>query len=711
MGPVLLLWALAQPVAAADTPPPLSPYDALRLRSVGELAISPDGDHVAFTVTEPRRPLDEPDGPSRVHLWHGPGATPSPKGKRRVPDARPLVTGDAPIIRPEFTPDGRTITFLQLRAGDAGNALYGVATSGGDPIRLTRAPRAILDYAHAPDGKQVAFLVGGAIDNGAGALTSRGMDHDIYEESQQPTVVNVLDLTPPVAGADAPAARPLALPGSASTVAWSSRGMLAVAVAPTPTMDDFMMARRIHFVDPAPRDGKVTHVIDTQGKLGAMDWSPDGERLAFIASRDENDPKDGRLRVASLSGELNRFFDDLDGHVTAIAWRDATRVVALIDRGVRTEVVDVDVTGPGAAETRLASERPLTGLAVARTGRFVTAGESPEHPLELFTGDLTAETVALERRTTLNPWLAQRRLAPQTVVRHTARDGTELEGVLIAPERPEGATLPLILVVHGGPEAHVRNGWLTNYASPGQVAAGRGYAVFHPNYRGSTGRGVAFSQLGQGDPAGKEFDDLVDAVKHLVETGLVDRERVGITGGSYGGYAAAWAATALTEHFAAAVMFVGISELIAKAATTDIPTEEALVHARSQPWERWALLAERSPLRYVERARTPILIAHGKDDPRVHPSQSLMLYRFLNQIGKVPVRLVLYPGEGHGNRRTSSRLDYQLRVLEWFDHYLSGPGRRDAPPPPRAIDYRKAAGLPAPPKKDGASPNTPPTPR
>jgi dipeptidyl aminopeptidase/acylaminoacyl peptidase len=111
--------------------------------------------------------------------------------------------------------------------------------------------------------------------------------------------------------------------------------------------------------------------------------------------------------------------------------------------------------------------------------------------------------------------------------------------------------------------------------------------VFYPNYRGSTGRCVAFSKLGQADCGGAEFDDLVDAVRHLVDMGLVDEDRVGITGGSYGGFTAAWGATALTEHFAAAVMFVGISDQISKAGTTDVPQQMYLVHSRRWPWEHW----------------------------------------------------------------------------------------------------------------------------
>jgi dipeptidyl aminopeptidase/acylaminoacyl peptidase len=271
------------------------------------------------------------------------------------------------------------------------------------------------------------------------------------------------------------------------------------------------------------------------------------------------------------------------------------------------------------------------------------------------------------------------------VVTFPARDGLRLEGILIRPlDEEAGRRYPLILSVHGGPEAHERNGWLTGYSRPGQVAAARGFAVFYPNYRGSTGRGVAFSKLGQGDAAGKEFDDLVDAVDHLAAAGLADPKKVGVTGGSYGGYATAWSSTRYSERFAAGVMFVGISDLISKTGTTDIPREELLVHARKLPHEDWQRFLERSPIYHARNARTPLLILHGKDDPRVHPGQSLELYRYLKNEGKTPVRLVLYPGEGHGNRRSAGRLDFHLRMLQWFEHYLKGPGGE--PPPPR-LEY------------------------
>jgi dipeptidyl aminopeptidase/acylaminoacyl peptidase len=226
---------------------------------------------------------------------------------------------------------------------------------------------------------------------------------------------------------------------------------------------------------------------------------------------------------------------------------------------------------------------------------------------------------------------------------------------------------------------------MTGYWQPGQVLAARGYVVLYPNYRGSTGRGVEFSKLGQEAYARPEFDDLVDGARHLARSGLVDQRKVGVTGGSYGGFASAWCATALTEHFAASVMFVGISDHISKFGTTDIPNEMYLVHARRWPWEHWDWYRERSPVYHTEKARTPILILHGEEDSRVHPSQSMELYRYLKTLGKVPVRLVMYPGEGHGNRKAAARYDYSLRLLRWMDHYLKGPGG-DPPPHPLELD-------------------------
>jgi dipeptidyl aminopeptidase/acylaminoacyl peptidase len=355
------------------------------------------------------------------------------------------------------------------------------------------------------------------------------------------------------------------------------------------------------------------------------------------------------------------------------------------DVGTETELGAVTVTGRRAPAVLPKGQLIVTGLDVDDSGTAALVANTPAHPDELYA--MRLDRGAPERRTTSNEWLPALRRARQEVIGFTARDGLELEGILIYPlDYQEGRRYPLVLVVHGGPESHYRNGWLTSYSSPGQVAAARGLAVFHPNYRGSTGRGVEFSKTSQAAATGPEFDDLIDGIDRLIAMGLVDRDKVGITGGSYGGYASAWGATYYSDRFAAAIPFVGISDAISKVGTTDIPYEMYDVHHRKWLWEDWDYFAKASPIYYAQRNRTPTLILHGKDDPRVHPSQSLELYRHLKVLAQAPVRLVLYPGEGHGNRRSAARLDYALRTLRWMEHYLQGPGGE---PPDSAIEYAK----------------------
>jgi dipeptidyl aminopeptidase/acylaminoacyl peptidase len=663
---VVLCLAAGLPLGAADV---LTPQDVARLRSVAEAALSPDGQRVAYALRVPRDLRREDDGPEWVELHL--------VGLEGV--SRPFITGRLSVSRIAWTPDGGEIAFLAKREGDKAVALYVIPADGGEALRLIQLETDIKEYSFSPDGRRVAFLAEEPLAEAKKKRAEKGFRQEIYEEEWRPVGVWIAER-------DTAAGQPrrLTLEGSASELHWSPvDSRLAVALAPTSLIDDHYMNRKVYVV--SAETGETLARLDNPGKLGEIAWSPDGQHLAMISAADRNDPLEGRLMVAAAAGgALRDLLPGLEGHVADLAWIRPARLAYVADEGVWTSFNRVELEGSD-RHTIVATGGPiLSTLSVSADGQsaaFVT--QSPGHPPEVYF--MQHGEAGPRRLTNSNPWLAERRLAPQEVVQFEATDGLTLEGILIRPlDAVEGRQYPLILTVHGGPEEHFRNGWLTTYALPGQVAAGRGFAVFYPNYRGSTGRGVAFSKLSQGDPAGKEFDDLMDGVDHLIEQGLADPDRVGITGGSYGGYATAWGATYYSEHFAAAVMRVGISELLAKEGTTDIPQENYDVHFQVYPWDDWELFLERSPIRYAENARTPLLIAHGKDDPRVHPSQSLILYRYLKEAGKAPVRLVYYPGEGHASRRASSRLDYNLRMLEWFEHYLKGPGGE---PPPYELDY------------------------
>ena len=654
----------------AQAQAPLTVRDVARLRSVTEVAASPDGARVAYVLSVPRPPLGSNDGPAwaELHLVDASGKD------------RPFVGGEVNVERIAWTPDGRSISFLMKRGRkDDSKALWAIPADGGEARLLLKATDDISSYAFSPDGKQVAFLATEPLPAQKKALKEKGFSQEIYEEEARPVRVWTATLGD---GAAAPTA--LDLPGSASELRWSpAGGRLALALAPTPLIDDDYMSRQIVIVDAAT--GKIAARVNNTGKLGSIEWSPDGSKLAFISAADLNDPDPGRLMIVpATGGDPREISPGAAWGARAISWRDNATLLLLVHEGVWSRLLEVRA-GDGGSRTIVAPGRAIfSRLSSSRDGRAIAlVGGSPGHTPEAFLkGASDPEPVRL---TDSNPWLADHALGSQEVVSFKARDGLDLEGILIRPlQAPAGGRAPLIVVVHGGPESHFSNGWLTAYADPGQVAAGEGYAVFYPNYRGSTGRGVAFSKLSQGDPAGKEFDDLIDGIDHLVAIGVADKAKVGITGGSYGGYATAWGATYYSDRFAAAVMMVGISDTISKLGTTDIANEEYLVHARKRPWEDWNFFLERSPIYHADRGRTPILILHGKDDPRVFPGQSMELYRYLKLRGHAPVRLVLYPGEKHGNRRAAARYDTGLRLMQWMDYYLKGPGGE---PPPPDLDY------------------------
>jgi dipeptidyl aminopeptidase/acylaminoacyl peptidase len=632
---------------------------------------------VAYVMSVPRDPFEQEDGAAweELHLVQSDGTS------------RPFVTGAVNVGAPRWTPDGASILFLARRSGDDTRSLYLLPRSGGEARRILKHDTDIVTFDVSADGRQIAFLARAQTPKPRQDLTRRGFNQEVFEEAVELVRVWVAALE----DGQARTPRLIDLPGSASVVSWDPASTrLMVLYAPTALVDDDLMSRRVHVVDAA--SGRLLTRIDNPGKIGQVSWSPDGSTLAMVSAADVNDPAEGRLMVVPAGGGARRdLLPQYEAHVRGFAWKDADTLIYFADEGVESAIGEVRRDGSGHRTLLAPGRTPIvTAMDRARSGAIALVADAPQHPSEVFV--LSSDAGAPKRLTNVNPWLDTMRFATQEVVTFKARDGLELQGVLVRPldQRP-GQRYPLILTVHGGPEARDANGWRTSYSNPGQVGAAQGFAVFYPNYRGSTGRGVAFSKLSQGDPAGKEFDDLVDAVDHLINIGLVDRAKVGITGGSYGGYASAWGATYYTERFAAAVMFVGISDKIAKVGTTDIANEEYLVHALKRPWEAWDFFRERSPIYHAAKSRTATLILHGTADPRVHPTQSLSLYRYLKLHGNTPVRLVWYPGEGHGNRRAASRLDYNLRLMRWMSHYLKGPGGE---PPPHEIDYRPSASPP-----------------
>ncbi len=643
---------------------PMEIEDLAKIENAGNLTVAPDGKTLAYTVAKyPDLHAGDEDGSSKSSLYV----------VRAGEEPVKFTTSESSVSGVQFSSDGSMIYFRSSRGDDENTSLYGISLSGGEAKKLFEHSTGISDYAISQDGETL-FFVAAEEDEDKSKLKDKGFKAYAFEEDLDMAAVWKVAL-----GDDDAEAEKLYSEKHVTSLELASDGdKLVVAAVPTALVDDVLMKTRLHVID--ADDGDVKAEIETPGKVGSYVISPDNGRVAFQAGTDIHDTSDGVLMVADMrTGRFQQLTADAEQHIIDIEWLDNDSILTNAHRGVESVLVSYDLSGGEERTFSTPANIVVRNAELGADGNIFFTADSPTHPREVFVTDGSST----ERITSHNAWLEDITLAPQSTFTYTARDGRWIEGLLITPigKKPRKGW-PLILTVHGGPEAHYSDGWLTAYSLAGQFGAGDGYAVFYPNYRGSTGRGVAFAKEHQADYAGAEFNDLVDGVKALAAAKVIDEDRVGITGGSYGGYASMWGATALSEHFAASVAFVGISNQVSKFGTSDIPNEMFLVHSLKWPWDdNWMNLIERSPIFHAGKATTPTLIMHGEEDTRVHPSQSMELYRSMKVRTETPVRLVFYPGEGHGNRKAASRLDYAYRLMRWMDTYLAKDAKRDDPMP------------------------------
>ena len=672
-------------LAATAHARPMTPEDVAKLESVGAIEVSPDGTRIAFTTGSlPDVTEGEDNGGYRSQLKI---ATAPDVAREFLPDD--ISPGDV-----GFSPDGRWVTFTWGKDKED-TAVWGVPVDGGSYVKLAAIEDSdVRDYRFSPDGRTIYMLTGAAEDEQREAQRKGGFTSRVYEEEFRPARLFSASVTADGAIDEEPSE--IALPGFVSGFDVSPDGSFGIVeTAPSPLVDDSYTKQRVNVIDLA--SGTVRAVVETPGKIGDVEISPDGSQLSLIAGVDMNDPAATTLHLVDTATGAYRAINGGAAEAAVDAeWLSDGRLAAVVHVGVQSRLRIYNADGT-VAEEMDPGELILTGV---QTGgdRVVFSANAPQHPTELFVW----QDGSFVRWTNHNDWLSEIDFGEQRPYAYTATDGQQVEGVLITPVGgvPAGGA-PTIMNVHGGPEAHESNGWQTAYSKPGHVAAGQGYAVFLPNYRGSTGYGVDFAKQHQGRYTDPEFRDIVDAKYALAADGITDPERTGITGGSYGGYASAWGATYYSDEYAASVMFVGISDQTSKFGTTDIPYEMYNVHSRSWPWDDWMKMLEVSPIYHTDKANTPILIMHGEQDTRVDPSQSMELYRFIKvRRPDTPVRLVLFPGEGHGNRMAAHRYDYNLRMMEWFDTYLKT-GDRDAEmPAPRPQLAEGAKGAEAPDSDD-----------
>ncbi len=631
----------------------LTPNDVVSIETVGTVAMSPDGNYVAYTLSVPRTEEDN-IGRNFSELY----IIPSDGG-----DAVPVIEKPNSAGSPQWGADGRL--YFTTRIADRHNQtqVYSVDRSGGDLQRHTSAEHGLSSFAWTADGSAIAYTAMEPVSEERRQMEQRGYDMIVSGENQR-----YMRLWVQPRDGDAEIITPEDL--YVWDFSWSPEGeRLAIRISDEPGADIEQMYSRYAVIN---RDGsELNEIMTAPKKKAAMSWSPNGNQLAVLAGSVYSDPLPQRIWVLSADGtEMNDLTPVAwEGTVESITWQtNRALLFTAVERSVTT-LNRMRIDRPDITRIAGGGDQIFRSISLDEQNRtFAASVNTREHPGEVYRG--TIQRGELSRITHHNEWLEDKELGDQSSITWMGADGLEMEGILVKPVGyEEGMQYPLAILPHGGPEGISMNGWNTRALYPVQVLANEGYVVFKPNYRGSGGRGTDFASANHRDLGGKEFDDVLFGIDHLENIGLIDPDRVGISGTSYGGYFAAWAATRHSERFAAGITFAGLSNWISFMGTTDIPHEMSVVHWDlywfDNPGQNW----ERSPVAWLNHADTPLLVVHGLADDRVHPEQSIQLHQFLEMKG-IPTGLILYPRQPHGLTERAHQLDFMTRVIDWFGEHV-----------------------------------------
>lgn len=658
--------------AAADTTPspsrtgrPLDIEDIFALKLVADPNTSPDGTQIAVAVQH----IDQESNEYRTAIWLFPVDGSS---------ARQLTSGQWNDGSPRWSPDGKWLAFTAKRTLDKPQ-LWLLPTNGGEAKAVTDLPNGVMQHAWAPDSRHLVFT---SLVNPEGY----DPDHDVkvigtarykfdgkgFLEDKRSHIFTIDALT---TGAEA-----LQLTNGDfehESPTWSPSGHEIAFIA---NRDPEWDLSRLSDVWTIPATGgEPRRLTKPTGTWRSLAWSPDGTSLALVGNEtDVPGVQNQRLylmkasggKLTSLSAGIDRTIGDSsmsgpNGPTagSTIKWTpDGKAIDALVsDRG-STRVVRFPLK-KGDPTVLSGPNRHVTAFDHAHDA-LVVAVTDPTTPAEL---RLVTEDTETRLSDFNDAWLAEVGIAtPEEFWIEV--NNRAVQGWLLRPagNSPTSAKVPLVLNVHGGPHSQFSPGFFHEL----QLYAARGYALVYINPRGSMGYDESFAGEVTAAWGIADSPDFLAAVDHVVGLGGIDESRVGITGGSYGGFVTNWM-LGTTDRFTAAVTDRSISNMVSMFGTDDIGLV-SLAPELGTPWENHDLYWKLSPIRNVANITAPLLIVHSENDYRCPMEQAEQLFISLKKLGRT-VEFVRFPNESHGLSRNGGpkhRVERLERTLGWFEAHL-----------------------------------------
>lgn len=658
---------------------PLTAPDLYRFEPVGEPRISPDGRHVVYG----QQRVDRTTQKAYVNLF----VVPTSGGP-----ARRFTCGDQRDTRPRWSPDGRTIAFLSDRGGS--QRLHLIPFDGGEARPLGTWRGALGAFEWSPDGRRLAVTVrppatDEAEDPARKALgtVARHVTRMRYKGDGEGYVPAERWGLWVVDARTGRTRRVLDGPYDVGAPAWHPDGRRVVFAANRDPQDDLAPERTtLWIVDVDGPEGSEPREIATPlGSVSSPAISPDGTRVAWFgqlgaaewwrnthvwsALLDGGEPYDamaGDDRDAGLDVNGDATYGPL---VTGPAFSpDGTEILCQVGAAGRTGLWAFPAGG--GAGRPIVDEPGMVGpFSLDAAGRRVAwLHTTATDPGQVRTRRLDRAADAARTITRANRWLSRRALGGIEATWCESPDGTRIHGWVMTPPGAEpGRRYPGLLYIHGGPWTQYGERFMHEF----HVLAGKGYVVGYCNPRGGSGYGEDHARAIHDDWGNRDYQDVLAFADHLAGRADVDPERLGVTGGSYGGYLTNWI-IGHTDRFRAAVTQRSVSNLVSFWGSSDIGWLFTRPFAAKPPWEDFANLWRQSPIAWIAGARTPTLVIHSEQDLRCDKEQGVQVYWALKTLG-VETELVLFPEESHGlsrGGRTDRRIARLEHIARWFDRHL-----------------------------------------
>lgn len=668
------------------TKQPWSSADVFRIESIEQPTWSPDGGSLCYVRATP----DENRNSTKRTLWL---RTDSGVNKR-------FSAGTAVDRTPRWSPDSRQIAFLSSRGGD-GMQLYIIDRDGGEAALLVSIPTGISDFAWSPDGTRIVCVSDLAPADVRAEKDPKPVTKTAFEREQaaartvqsakeriDPRVISELPFRTGTEYVDgkrghiytldvalgAPSLQRVTHDERDYTAAtWSAGGTALYAICKSnPETTDYFIGSALVHIDISHAQPIVTVIPDDRWSVADACLSPDGTWIGAIAQQTST-PFYGAavLLVRAIHDTQWRVLDTQDHTIGEWHWLPDSSGIAYVAEWHGRGTIQTCAVGHAAVMTiyapQMAAGEVVDAFAVRCDGVIATVHGGPSSPCEF--GLTTASGHAR-----ISPWSAEwqadRITVPFQELWYRAPDGQSVQGWLLAPATEAGTSAGLIVHIHGGPHAMwspgTRSMWLE-----WQATAGAGFYVFFCNPRGSQGYGAEFQAATRGNWGHADQPDFEAGIDAVLATGAaIDPKRIGVTGGSYGGFMTAWL-IGHTKRFAAAVSVRGVYNLLTQHSMSD--AYELIEYSYDLvPWRDAHRLWDLSPIAAVADMTAPLLILHSEQDYRVPIGEAEQLYTQLRRLGRT-VEFVRYPREGHELTRSGEplhKIDHMQRTIDWFVRYM-----------------------------------------